>query len=1031
VLNPQHCCSEANLCVRSASDICTWGCAFAPQQTTVCNCGTTAALMIASPQSNMRRSLLLAIILTLLAATLTYAAREMLINFPAIAPILFLAAVVCTALWDDLVASIIALLLSTAALNYFWLAVPHIGVSLAVSLLIRTALFLILGGLVCLFAERFRRAEARSKRSETLFADFIRSAPVGFSLHRPDSSFIDINPFLAEINGVPRESHLGKTVDEVIPNIASHVRSMLRKVAETGEAVRSEFEGDPRDPKRQRNWIASYFPVKNSTGEIEAVGTAVLETTKENQALAALQESEAKYKFVTESMSQYVWTSDESGKIDYCNRHFLEFTGLTLEQVRAGETVQFIHPDDLPALTEKFTRSMATGLPFRHEYRVRRAVDGEYRWHLAQSELFTDAAGKKRWLGAGIDITDRKRAEAELQKAHEQMRMLVTSISESFIAIDKEWRFQYANERVLRYLGKSWEEVKDKNMWDLFPPALNSEFKTGYEKVMRERVPHTFEVKYSEPDGAIAYFQVHAYPTPEGLAALVSDITDQKVAESALAENKRLLKLVLDSAEVATWMWNLENGEVLDLGNTAKLFGVERFDKIEAFLSSIHSEDRHSVEMAVEAAKRCGIFSSEFRVRRQQGSISWLRATGSVFRDEQGFPRYLAGVTLDVTERNRAEEARLCLAAIVESTDDAIVSKDLNGILTSWNAAAERLFGYTAEEMIGKSILMIIPPERQDEEPRILANLRTGMKIDHYETERRRKDGSLVQVSLTISPIKNSTGMVVGASTIARDMSEAKRVQEVLVQSEKLAAIGRMAAAIAHEVNNPLEAVMNLAYLVGTDSSLSDSARNYMKVLLDEVARASEITKQTLAFYRDSGAPCEFDVRDVLDSVVRLNRPLLENRRIELVRDYRESELIFGHPSEIRQVFANLFLNALDAVPNGGKIVARISVTKSPTHGSKCIRITVADNGHGISPEARRQLFQPFVTTKSKGNGLGLWVSAGIIKKHGGRIAVRTSTVPGRSGTAFSILLAVGSGQRNHTRPASEAVVRGLYAASM
>src|SRR5262249_48636313 len=147
--------------------------------------------------------------------------------------------------------------------------------------------------------------------------------------------------------------------------------------------------------------------------------------------------------------------------------------------------------------------------------------------------------------------------------------------------------------------------------------------------------------------------------------------------------------------------------------------------------------------------------------------------------------------------------------ALVDSADDAIVSKDLNGIVTSWNRAAENIFGYTAEEMCGQPILRIIPEDLRYEEVEILRKLRAGERIDHYETTRRKKNGELIQVSVTISPIIDQNGTVIGASKIAHDISDRKRVEQMLIQSEKLAATGRMAAAIAHEINNPLESLIN------------------------------------------------------------------------------------------------------------------------------------------------------------------------------------------------------------------------------
>ena len=363
---------------------------------------------------------------------------------------------------------------------------------------------------------------------------------------------------------------------------------------------------------------------------------------------------------------------------------------------------------------------------------------------------------------------------------------------------------------------------------------------------------------------------------------------------------------------------------------------------------------------------------------------------------------------------NPADEVRNRLAAIVDSSDDAIISKDLNGIVTSWNAGASHLFGYRPDEIIGRSILTIIPPELQAEEPAILAKLRSGQKIDHYETVRVHKNGTRLQVSLTISPVRDSTGRIIGASKIARDITERLRMQEAIIQSEKLAATGRMAAAIAHEINNPLEAVTNLAYLLSTDPSLSNRARHYAEQLLEEINRVSDVAKQSLGFFRDSKKPGLFDVCELLDTVASLYRPLLDKKNLALTRNFTGSCRVYGSAAEIRQVIANLVRNAIDATNPGGRIQLRVRTTRSGMR-----RILVADNGHGISPETRRRLFQPFVTSKgTAGNGLGLWVSQGIVKNHGGLIKVRTSDVPGRSGTVFAVLLPTAASQASDSGPA-------------
>ncbi len=349
-----------------------------------------------------------------------------------------------------------------------------------------------------------------------------------------------------------------------------------------------------------------------------------------------------------------------------------------------------------------------------------------------------------------------------------------------------------------------------------------------------------------------------------------------------------------------------------------------------------------------------------------------------------------------------AEQARQWLEAIVESSDDAIIGEDVNGIITSWNAAATRMFGYAAGEIAGRSVLTLIPPALHHEEPGILQKLQSGERIEHYETRRRRKDGATFDVSLTISPVKDASERVVGFLKIARDISDRKRAEAALVQSQRLAAVGRVAAAIAHEVNNPLEAITNLAYLLTTNPSLDEEARGFARILLDEVGRASRITKQTLAYFRESTEPATVRLPELLDSVLQLHRQALmkKNIRVRKLYDVRDGT-VRGVAAELRQVFANLILNALDALPVGGVLSVKVA-----THGSERVRVAVADNGSGITQERRRRLFEPFFTSKpGRGTGLGLWVSEGIVRKHGGRIRVTSSTRPGHSGTVFTVLL--------------------------
>jgi|SRR5215469_1615842 len=352
----------------------------------------------------------------------------------------------------------------------------------------------------------------------------------------------------------------------------------------------------------------------------------------------------------------------------------------------------------------------------------------------------------------------------------------------------------------------------------------------------------------------------------------------------------------------------------------------------------------------------------------------------------------------------RADDTRAQLAAIVESSDDAIYSTQLDGTILSWNHGAETLYGYSPREVIGQSVKMVMPPERRSEFPLNLEFLEKGERIPPYKTDRLRKDGSRVSVLLSLSPLRNERGAVVGASSIVRDITAQQRAEEALRRSEKLAAAGRLTAVIAHEINNPLEAVTNLLYLARQDPARADQ---HLKMAEREVQRVADIVQQTLGFVRDASEAVPVHVSETVHEVLQGFQPRLEAKNIQTKLELVEGDEIRGFGGELRQMLANLIANAIDAVQPGGCLRLRVERARAwSADGLRGVRITIADNGGGIRPEDRARLFEPFFTTKrTTGTGLGLWLCEGIARKHGGSIRLRTSTRPGRSGTAFAVFL--------------------------
>lgn len=350
------------------------------------------------------------------------------------------------------------------------------------------------------------------------------------------------------------------------------------------------------------------------------------------------------------------------------------------------------------------------------------------------------------------------------------------------------------------------------------------------------------------------------------------------------------------------------------------------------------------------------------------------------------------------------ETPRLLLESIVQSSDDAIITKNLSGIIMSWNPAAERIFGYTEQEMIGASILTLIPDDLRSEEQTIIERIQAGKRIDHYETVRINKRGERLEVSLTISPLKDATGKIVGASKVLRNIGERKQMEKNLLQAEKIAATGKMAATIAHEINNPLESVLNLIYLARTNILKADQAVTYLNQAEEELLRVAHIAKQTLGYYREHSAAVSVTLADLVTDTLKIYESKLAAAGIKIQTKFSPSPQIVLRKGEMMQIISNLVTNAMYAMPSGGILTA--AVEEVAESDRQCLCLSIEDTGEGIPAENLKKIFEPFFTTRSSiGTGIGLWVATEFIKGHKGRIDVQSSVDGASRGTRMSIFL--------------------------
>ncbi len=583
--------------------------------------------------------------------------------------------------------------------------------------------------------------------------------------------------------------------------------------------------------------------------------------------------NEEHLRLVIDTTPAMIHSARPDGYLDFFNERWLEYLGVSLDDLLGWRWTSVIHSDDLARLVDRWQTALATGKPFEAEARLRRA-DGEYRLTLHRKVPLRDETGTiVKWYGSVIDIEDRKRAEDELQRQKEVFQKIFEHIPVMIAFFDANGQIGMVNPEWERTLGWTLKEIRERNL-DIFAELYPD---PRYRQMVREYL--------GSPSGARREFEVR-----------------------------------------------VRDGSVIDM--------VARV------------------------------------VQLSDGST--------------------LGIGRDITEQKRAEQAQLRLAAIVASSDDAIISKDMNGIIMSWNDAAERIFGYTRTEAVGQPITIIIPPELSNEEREILRRLRNGEHIQHYETIRVTKQGNKVNVSLTISPMRNSEGQVVGASKIARDITEHLRAEHALqeAQSElarvtRVAAMGELAAAIAHEVNQPLGAVVtngsaSLRWLAGQPPNLEE-VREAIERTVREANRASDVIRRIRALLQKGPPQMErLDVNLVILEVLTLSGSEILRGGVVVRTELADVPAVLGDRVQLQQVILNLILNSIDAMSTITDRPRELLV-KSSRHPNGVL-IQVHDSGEGVDPKQADHIFEAFFTTKPQGIGMGLSIGRSIIEAHGGRL---------------------------------------------
>ncbi len=685
-----------------------------------------------------------------------------------------------------------------------------------------------------------------------------------------------------------------------------------------------------------------------------------------------------------------------------------------------------VHPGDRDLLTGAVARALREDRPYHLIFRILRP-DGTERVVREQAEFqFDENSGRAiRMIGTVLDITEQRAAEGALRRALDRLQ------NAQRIGEIGDWDWDVSTNEI------SWSpQLFDLTQRDPSdgPPRDYAEVELLFDEpsraLMQQHITRALESGEAQryeliairPDGERIAVEAYAVPERDGsgvvryLRGTMQDISTRKRAEAVLAASEQRLELATQSAGIGIWEFSLVDGTLVWDRRTYELHGVTEHDftgSFEDWQRRVHPDDWERVLATyTDALSGQRAYDLTFRVIWPSGEVRHLEAHAILQRDADGAPVRMIGANWDVTTRKLEEAALSQLADIVASSDDAIIGKNLLSMVTSWNRGAEKVFGFSAAEMVDTSIMRLIPDDRQHEEHRFIERVRNGESVEQFETLRRTRSGRLIEVSVTASPIRDALGGIVGISTVTRDISERRKLERQFYRAQRMESIGNLAGGIAHDLNNALSPIILSLDLLKA-SFPDDESQELLSVVSTSADHAADMVRQVLSFARGvEGKRLEVDIKALVGDVEKISRDTFPRQIAITTRAAPDLRSVLGDRTQLQQVLVNLCVNARDAMPNGGRLAIiaenvqfdpqQDRIPETLTAGAYvCLR--VEDSGEGISPEVIERIFEPFFTTKEvgKGTGLGLSTSLAIINSHGGVMRVYSERARGTTFTLF------------------------------
>ncbi|MDQ2655013.1 MAG: PAS domain S-box protein [Chloroflexota bacterium] len=847
---------------------------------------------------------------------------------------------------------------------------------------------------------------------------FVKHCPFPVTQADLDGVITFWSPAAEQFYGYTAADAVGQHVSMLVPEELADGPQRLVELLRAGQVVENfETVGLTRDGRRIPVAV-TIFPMLDAAGQIVGSSSISQDITERKLAERALVESESRFRAAFDVTPAAMSLIGLDGRFILVNRATCTMLGYTPGEMQGMPITQVLPAEDaqLDVAADLLQRGMSPGvdpeLPL-----VRR--DGSACWVSMSVAVLEDEQGQPAYfLTHGQDLTEQRAAQERLAKARAHLHDILDRVGSAFVEVDWEWRIARMNAAAEAVLGGSRSQMVGRKLQDVLDPATLADFAGVLESAMRERQPVYVAEYYYKPRQI--WLAVHIVPTAEGLAVHVRDVTEQRSVEDDLRQAETRFQTLVENLPAGVYLLGPgSSGNILYLSpcfETMTGYSLEQSKQYFSdggWLGLVHPEDRERVRReALSAIDGVGRLSLEYRFRTADGRYVWMENFSSVIRDDDGQIVAWLGILIDVTGQREARAAMARLAAIVDSADDIIYSRTVDGVITSWNAGAERITGYAADEVIGRTLMDVFPADNV-QLPSV-AELENRGANWRFDDRVHRRDGECIDIAMSVSRLVDADGNVTGVSVIARDISdrlaterEVRAALEAAESGERTKAL--FLAMMSHELRTPLQSVLGYADLLlgGHDGELNPLQLEDIGYIHQGATRMVSLIGQMLDLSRMESGRLDMknevvDLSAVLGAAFQAIKPEASARGLALVLEIpRELPDVLGDTERVSQILLSMADNAVKFTGSGEiRLTAQVQ--------GDWVEASVADTGIGIAEDEIPHVFDSFrqrdtrLSRRHGGAGLGLAIAQRLARQMEGDVTV--SSAPGK-GSTFTLRL--------------------------